>query len=199
MVNEWINDNYDTIKGWLHNIIKDESQSVQEDLLHDILLSFMEHPRVEEIIENGEARWFLVRMTLNQSRSSTSRHFKIYKKYNYEFIENITETEEEEYDIIKDMEIETLLNCLDEMYKGNNRERYYAMIILLYMTLENFSEVSRRTGIPRTTVSMNYKEGLVILKEKYLNEKNNNIEKDNKTLKILNTQILKDYGREKLS
>ena len=199
MVSKWINDNYITIKGWLNNIIKDENQSVQDDLFHDILIAFMEHPRAEEIITDGNARWFLVRMTLNQSRSSTSQHFKRYKKYNYELDENTIEEEQEEYDLTKDMEIETLLNCLDEMYKGNNRERYYAMIILLYMTLENFSEVSRRTGIPRTTVSMNYKEGLVILKEKYLNEKNNNIEKDNKTLKILNTKILKDYGREKLS
>lgn len=195
MIGEWINENYDTIKGWLHNIIKDENQSVQDDLFHDILLAFMEHPRAEEIIENGEARWFLVRMTINQSRSSTSKHFKIYKKYNYEFIDNITEVEEEEYDIKEDIEIETLLNCLDEMYKGNNRERYYAMIILFYITLQNFSEVSRRLNIPRSTISINYKEGIQILKDKFLNQRNNNIEKDNKTIKILNTQILKDYGK----
>jgi DNA-directed RNA polymerase specialized sigma24 family protein len=197
MINEWINENYDNIKKWLKNIIKDENPSVQQDLIHDIIITFMEHPKAEQLIEDDEARWFIVRIALNQSRSVTSSHYKTYKQNPInEFDDTLYEVEEEDYDLIRDNQIETLLNCLDEMYNGNNKERYYVMLILLYSTIENFSEISRRINIPRTTVSKNYKDGLEILKEKYMNTTNRKLEINNKTIKILKTTILKDYGRD---
>ena len=67
MINEWINENYDNIKKWLKNIIKDENPSVQQDLIHDIIITFMEHPKAEQLIEDDEARWFIVRIALNLS------------------------------------------------------------------------------------------------------------------------------------
>ena len=197
MINEWINENYDNIKKWLKNIIKDENPSVQQDLIHDIIITFMEHPKAEQLIEDDEARWFIVRIALNQSRSVTSSHYKTYKQNPInEFDDTLYEVQEEDYDLIRDNQIETLLNCLDEMYNGNNKERYYVMLILLYSTIENFSEISRRINIPRTTVSKNYKDGLEILKEKYMNTTNRKLEINNKTIKILKTTILKDYGRD---
>jgi len=196
MINDWINENYDNIKKWLKNIIKDENPSVQQDLIHDIIITFMEHPKAEQLIEDDEARWFIVRIALNQSRSVTSSHYKTYKQNPInEFDDTLYEVEEEDYDLTRDNQIETLLNCLDEMYNGNNKERYYVMLILLYSTIENFSEISRRINIPRTTISKNYKEGLEILKEKYINTTNRKLEINNKTIKILKTTILKDYGR----
>ena len=196
MINDWINENYDNIKKWLKNIIKDENPSVQQDLIHDIIITFMEHPKAEQLIEDDEARWFIVRIALNQSRSVTSSHYKTYKQNPInEFEDTLYEVEEEDYDLTRDNQIETLLNCLDEMYNGNNKERYYVMLILLYSTIENFSEISRRINIPRTTISKNYKEGLEILKEKYMNTTNRKLEINNKTIKILKTTILKDYGR----
>ena len=196
MINDWINENYDNIKKWLKNIIKDENPSVQQDLIHDIIITFMEHPKAEQLIEDDEARWFIVRIALNQSRSVTSTHYKTYKQNPInEFDDTLYEVEEEDYDLTRDNQIETLLNCLDEMYNGNNKERYYVMLILLYSTIENFSEISRRINIPRTTISKNYKEGLEILKEKYINTTNRKLEINNKTIKILKTTILKDYGR----
>jgi len=196
MINDWINENYDNIKKWLKNIIKDENPSVQQDLIHDIIITFMEHPKAEQLIEDDEARWFIVRIALNQSRSVTSSHYKTYKQNPInEFDDTLYEVEEEDYDLTRDNQIETLLNCLDEMYNGNNKERYYVMLILLYSTIENFSEISRRINIPRTTISKNYKEGLEILKEKYMNTTNRKLEINNKTIKILKTTILKDYGR----
>ncbi len=196
MINTWINENYDTIKGWLSNILKDEDQSVRDDLLHEILIIFMEHPTAEYLIENNEVRWFLVRVALNQSRSVTSYHHKLYKKHSYEYNENIHDQPEEDYDQNKDDKIEKLLNCLDLMYKGTNTERYYAMLILLYITLGNFSEVSRRLNIGRTTISKAYKEGLELLKLKHNEINNTNIQLDNKTIKILKSKILKNYGKD---
>lgn len=196
MISQWIEENYDNIRGWLKNIIKDENPSVKEDLIHDVILTFMEHPKAEQLIEDDEARWFIVRIALNQSRSVTSPHYKTYKQNQInEFEDNIYEMPEEEYDLIQDSQIETLLNCLDEMYQGTNKERYYAMLILLYSAVENFSELSRRMNIARTTISKNYKEGLELLREKYINTTNTKLQINNRTIKILKTTILKDYGK----
>ena len=82
------------------------------------------------------------------------------------------------------------------MYKGTNTERYYAMLILLYSTIGNFSEVSRRLNIGRTTISKAYKEGLELLKLKHNEINNTNIQLDNKTIKILKSKILKNYGKD---
>ncbi len=196
MVDDWINNNYNNIKGWLNNILKDEDPSVRDDLFHEILITFMEHPSAEYMIHNNEARWFIVRVALNQSRSVNSQHYKLYKKYSYEFNEEIYDQQTEEYDLDKDNKIEQIMNCLDDMYKGSNKERYYVMLILLYITLGNFSEVGRRLNIGRTTVSKSYKEGLELLKERYSKVTTDNIELDNKTIKILKTKILKNYGKE---
>ena len=195
-VDTWINQNYDNIKGWLQNILKDEEQSVREDLFHEILITFMEHPSAEYMIHNNEARWFIVRVALNQSRSVNSKHYKLYKKYTYEFNEEIYDEQETEYDLEKDTKIEQLMNCLDDMYQGSNKERYYVMLILLYITLQNFSEVGRRLNIGRTTVSKSYYEGLELLKERYSKVTKDKIHLDNKTIKILKSKILKNYGKE---
>ena len=60
------------------------------------------------------------------------------------------------------------------------------------MTIGNFSEISRRINIPRTTISTNYKEGIELLKQRYEKQTNKKIELDNKSIKILNSKILMD-------
>ena len=112
MVDEWINKNYDNIKMWLQNILKDEEHSVRDDLFHEILITFMEHPQAEYMINNDEARWFIVRVALNQSRSVNSKHYKLYKKYTYEFNEEIYDEQETEYDLEKELPLDFKSNEL---------------------------------------------------------------------------------------
>ena len=166
MVNDWVNKNYEEIRGWLNGAMKYEEQHVKDDLFHEVLIIFIQHPKAEELIRNNEARWFLTRIVLNQSRSTSSDHYKLYKKHKSFEYKEISEIKEEEYDLERDNQIEEVLNILDEMYKGTNRERYYVMLILLYFTLGNFAEMSRRLNIPRTTIKKNFKEGLEHIKTK---------------------------------
>jgi DNA-directed RNA polymerase specialized sigma24 family protein len=196
MVNDWVNKNYEEIKGWIKGAIKYENDSVKEDLFHEVLMIFIQHPKAEQLIENNEARWFIVRVALNQSRSKSSDHYKLYKKQHLVEYKEISEIKVVEYDLDKDNQIENVLNILDEMYKGTNRERYYVMLILLYFTLGNFAEMSRRLNIPRTTIKKNFKEGLEHIKSKMFTDKTTDIKFDNKTLKILKTKILESYGRK---
>lgn len=197
MVNEWVNKNYENIKDWLKGAIKYEDESVKEDLFHEVLMIFIQHPKAEELIKNNQARWFLVRIALNQSRSTSSDHYKLYKKNkSFEFIEDRGDFIEKEYDHEKDALIEDVLEVLDDMYRGTNRERYYVMLILLYFTLNNFAEMSRRLKIPRSTIKKNFKEGLEYIRIKMFTVDREQIKLDNRTIKILKSQILKNYGRD---
>ena len=196
MVNQWVNDNYETIKGWIKGAIKYENDSVKEDLFHEVLMVFIQHPKAEQLIKNNQAQWFIVRIALNQSRSNSSAHFNLYKKHKTFEYKEIGEFHEEEYDLERDELTEDVLNCLDEMYNGTNRERYYVMLILMYFTLNNFTEMSRRLKIPRTTIQKNFKEGLEYIRIKLFTVDRGEIKLDNRTIKILKSQILKNYGRD---
>ena len=196
MVNQWVNDNYETIKGWVKGAIKYENDSVKEDLFHEVLMIFIQHPKAEQLIRDNQAQWFIVRIALNQSRSNSSDHYKLYKKHKSFEYKEISEVEEKEYDLERDELTEDVLNCLDEMYNGTNRERYYVMLILMYFTLNNFTEMSRRLKIPRTTIQKNFKEGLEYIRIKLFTVDRGEIKLDNRTIKILKSQILKNYGRD---
>lgn len=199
MVNDWVNKNYDKIKGWVKGAIKYENDSVKEDLFHEVLMIFIQHPKAEQLIRDNQAQWFIVRIALNQSRSTTSDHYKLYKRnQSFEYIEDRGDFIEKEYDIEKDEQIETILNVLDEMYHGTNKERYYVMLLLLYFTLNNYAEVSRRLNIPRTTVIKNIKDGLEYLKLKLFTVNKKELDINNRTIKILRTKILQNYGRNQL-
>ena len=195
-VSEYITENYTNIQRWLKNVCKGENQHNFMDLVHDVMEIFLLHPKAEDVIERGEARWFIVRIALNQVRSKTSQYYYTYKPPFYEYIDNINEEVDTSYDMDEDNTIETLLMILDEMYNGKKKERYYALIILLYLTDTNFSSLSRRLNIPRTTIAKNYYEGIELLKEKYeYTIDKNRIDINNKSLKILTTQLLKNYGK----
>jgi DNA-directed RNA polymerase specialized sigma24 family protein len=197
MVNDWVNKNYENIKDWLKGAIKYEDESVREDLFHEVLMIFIQHPKAEQLIENDQARWFLVRIALNQSRSTSSDHYKLYKKnHSFEFIEDRGDFQDTEYDHERDSLIEDVLEVLDDMYRGTNRERYYVMLILLYFTVENFAELSRRLKIPRSTIKKNFKEGLEYIRIKMFTVDRDEIKLDNTTIKILKTKLLENYGKE---
>ncbi|MCH9712528.1 MAG: hypothetical protein K0U20_07905 [Proteobacteria bacterium] len=196
MVNDWVNKNYEKIKGWVKGAIKYENDSVKEDLFHEVLMIFIQHPKAEQLIRDNSAQWFIVRIALNQSRSTTSDHYKLYKKQQTTEYKEISQIKEKEYDLEQDEQIEEVLNILDEMYQGTNKERYYVMLLLLYFTLNNYAEVSRRLNIPRTTVVKNIKDGLEYLRLKLFTVDKKELNLDNKTIKILRTKILENYGKK---
>lgn len=196
MVNDWVNKNYEKIKGWVKGAIKYENDSVKEDLFHEVLMIFIQHPKAEQLIRDNQAQWFIVRIALNQSRSTTSDHYKLYKKQQTTEYKEISQIKEKEYDLEQDEQIEEVLNILDEMYQGTNKERYYVMLLLLYFTLNNYAEVSRRLNIPRTTVVKNIKDGLEYLRLKLFTVNKKELDINNKTIKILRTKILENYGKK---
>ena len=200
VVNEYITENYTDIRGWLKNVTKGERPDLFEDFFHDTLITFMEHPSAPSVIEDGGVRWFLVRIGLNNWRSNTSPHYKKYKTPFLELFENLNYYDEELYDFDLDIEIQRVLNILDDMLENGGDDKYYSFLILMYVSLKcNLSEVGRRFNIERNTIHQHYQKALKRFKKLHDEKRGEDITiNNNKTLKILTTKILKDYGKENI-
>lgn len=161
-VNEYIEKNYYLLKNEFYKIASDNKNESVEDLFHDCLEIFMRHKKAQEVIDNGTAKFFLIRIGLNQYRSTSSDYHFTYRLPLTDLMDEI-EVPDEEYDVTEDVMMDVLMQSLDSMYKKDDT-RYRAMIIILYHSLgNNYSEVERQFNIPRTTVRLHYKEGMEIL------------------------------------
>lgn len=199
MRHEWINKNYENIKSWLYSMTLGKNPDVIEDFIHEVILIFLQDEKADELIERGEARWYIVRIGLNQWRSRTSDFHKTYRPPFNEFLDNVNSYIDREYNEELDLSIETLLSTLQELYEGTDREKYYSLIILFYITIgKNFSEISRRLDIPRNTISVNFRDGIKVLKEKYEENINNEeyVIKNEKIIKTINLNYFKNYGKK---
>ena len=196
----WISENYTEIKGWLKKITRNQNQDVVDDFVHDVMMIFLNHEKADELILRNEARWFIVRIGLNQWRSTTSHHHKTYRPPFLELLESFNNNPQlEEKDENKEIVEGNLLNALQEMYEGTNREKYLALIIIFYISVGNFSELGRRINLPRTTVTQNFHDGVKILLEKYekIKKINNYYEKNEEVVKLINLNYFKNYGEKK--
>lgn len=157
---QYIAENYEYLKKEMYNITNGENDSLFEDFFHDCLQIFLEHPKADESVSTNSAKYFLVRIGLNQWRSKTSTFYYKYRRQLIDLTDSI-DIAAEEYDVTPDVMMEVLMIALDRMYKLDERSRYKSMIIIIYHSLgSNFSEVERQYEIPRTTVRELYTAGV---------------------------------------
>ena len=167
--NQYIQENYSEIKKWLYNITKGEKPHLYDDFIHEVIMIFLQHDKAQQAINSDTARYFLVRIGLNQWRSSTSPFHYQYR----DSFKDVTIKEEvsEEYDVTGDVMEELIMSGLDEMYKGAGGDRYEAIIMMMYhANNSNYSLLGRQLGIPHTTVRKVYLRGLEKLKNKINNK-----------------------------
>jgi hypothetical protein len=79
IISQWVNENYNKLKKELLGITKNDFE-LTDDLLNECLLIFMQHKKAEELILKGHAKFYFIRIVLNQYRSTTSDFYRNYKK-----------------------------------------------------------------------------------------------------------------------
>ena len=198
-VNKWIIDNYDDLLKTTKNIIDKNDLDMVEDLFQEVIIMFIDNKNSEELVKDKkQAKWFFIRILLNQYRSNTSYYHKKYRRIikGVEPIDDITIEDKEEYDLDTDIMIDYNLEIIEEMLVSeDNLERYYAFIIMLYFSNgHNFAEVARLLKVSRSTIRRQFDIGAKIIIEKMKNH-NRNLEYKNLPIKILATQLLKGYGK----
>lgn len=199
IVNKWVRDNYKSLRKDMLKISRNDVELV-DDLLHECILIFIEHKKAVELIERNEAKWFIVRIALNQYRSTTSHFYRKFKRKSLRLNEDINiEIENDvEYDYDLDELINLNINIIEELLKSDNAvERHYGIIVMLYFSNgHNFAEVARCLDIPRTTIRRQFDDATKIILKK-MKEKRTDIEYNDLPLKILTTELLKGYGRKR--
>ena len=193
LVKNWIDKNYEDIRKTIINITKGNHKHVHDDLIHEVIIMFMMDEKAEQLVIDNKAKFYIIRIALNQFRSTTSVFYREHLR-TFDTLEVYQEKdEEEEYDMETEYIIQGILDELDNMLKSkNNKIRYRAMIMMLYFSNGfNFNQVSRILNITAQAVKRNYRKGVELLVE---NMKINKNISETLSYKILQSNILK-YGR----
>lgn len=150
--NQWIEQNYKDILVWSKNIA---GHLDYEDLAHYVIEVFLVHKNREAIVEDGGARWFIVRTMMNAYRSSTSEYHTIYReKGRSQPLTGNEEKGDETYDHEIDIQIEKIEKALEMGLASKDPALWYrAQLFKLYLETPNYSELARSTGIARTSIS----------------------------------------------
>lgn len=159
---QYIQTNYSQVKEWLYNITNGERPDLFEDFVHEVIIIFLDNKNSQQAIDTGTARYFLVRIGLNQWRSSTSPFHYQHRLIHTEQIKN-DNTPSNEYDPTIDLNTEVMFQALNEMFES--KKRYEAYVIILYHTLgNNYSAVGRKLNLQATTIRKIYLRGIKTLK-----------------------------------
>ena len=194
-VSEWINDNYKDLRKTILNITK--NSRLVDDLMNECVLIFMEHEKAEGLVERGQAKWFFIRIVLNQYRSTTSSFYRNFRREREIPInEGLTISDTEEYDYDLDELIDLNINIIEDLLRSDiPTERHYGIMVMLYFSNgNNFAEVARCLGISRSTIRRQFDEASKLILQK-MKVKDTGIEHNDLPLKILATKILKGYGK----
>ena len=149
-----------------------------EDVGHYVISKFIEHPRAEELIQKNEAMKFLSGMMHLSFHSSTSPYHTLYREKGrmHTLYETTSEQRvDEEYNLERDLLTEAIRGILEEMQAENMEQWYRAMLFAMWVDNPNYSELERKTKIPRTSISQAVKECKEYIKQEL---KNRNIDYD---------------------
>jgi len=182
--NEWIQNNYTNICEWSKNITRGDQLS--KELAHYAIWQMLEHPKREALAMRERdfpdtLKYFMLSIIRNSWYGKKSPFSLVEKQHRTDigqvkktideksFWDSVANAKHEEYDYYKDELIDAIYTILNEMSKSTDREWYLAKLFKMWIEFQNFSEMSRITGIPRTSISKAVKEGKeYILHELYL-------------------------------
>ena len=185
---DWITDNYDNIIQWAKNMTKGDP--ISTELAHYALEQFLTHKRYGEIMDRnssepdfGHARSFILAIMRNSWYSKKSEFKRVNanhradighrkKTVDDELFQQLENQPDEPYDYEIDFLTEAVEGILEEMeldYEG--KLWYNARLFKMWLETQNYSEIARKTSIPRTSISNAVEEAKTYIKEELKNRK----------------------------
>jgi hypothetical protein len=148
----WLTNNYEGIKTMCQKITRGHEET--DDLLHYSILHFMDHARAEELAECGQAMRFLSGIMWRSFHSSTSAYHTEYRQKGRVHSGEVPEVEEIGYDDHTDQVAQTVTGLIEELKTcGDTTTWYHATLFTMWLENPNYSQLSKQTGIPRTSIS----------------------------------------------
>jgi len=165
--NKWIQHNWKQLQQAARNISRNDA--LWPDLLQHCIVDFLEKPQSHQIVIDGFARFYIVRMMMNQWRSVTSPFFKLYRNDHHVSIEasNLSEWYYEDA-IEPDWDMDKVKVILNEMGDDKNKAGWYhAKLVELYAETPNYKKIAEMTKISRTSISKSIERARQEIKTKY--------------------------------
>jgi len=150
-------------------------QDTADELAHYVIEQFMMHERALELIESKDAMKFMSGMLWRSFHSSTSPYHKLYRQGGrmHELYDTTAqELADEPYDMELDLTIESIQGIMEDMETDTVEQWFRAKLFQMWLEQPNYSELSRKTGIPRTSISQAVNEAIDYIKTKVNNGDN---------------------------
>jgi hypothetical protein len=136
----------------------------------------MLHDRAQQLIDQNEAMKFLSGMIWRSYHSGTSPYHKLYRQSGrmHELYDSTVENlSDEEYDYDTDLNIESIQGILEDMQSDTIEQWFRATLFNMWLEEPNYSELSRLTKIPRTSISQAVNEAIDYIKQRINNDRSN--------------------------
>ena len=151
------------------------SSQESEEVAHFAIAEFMEHERAQELVDAGRAMNFLSGIIHRSFHSSTSKYHTIYRQKGRmhglpQSHDNIQD--DNIYDLEQDIATEAIQGILEDMRADTIELWFRAVLFEMWIKEPNFSELSRQTKIPRTSIAKAVEEAKTYIQ---LTLQNNNI------------------------
>lgn len=146
MVEQFMQESYRDLKDASNRI--SSNSDLSEELLHYCVELFLRRPDCSAVVASGGARFFIVRIMLNQWKSITSEFYHTYRKHNDEITGEYEDTVYEEDP--------SYMERADRVREELAKLPWYDRKLFDTFVDENHtvSSLARATQIPRTSVSL---------------------------------------------
>jgi len=140
-----------------------------EDVAHYAIEQFMLHKRGQEIVDKGQGMLFLSGIIHRSFHSGTSPYHKLYRQSGrvHELHDKTAERiADEDYDVEWDLTIESIQGIMEDMEADTIEQWFRVVLFKMWLEQPNYSELSRITKIPRTSISQAVNECKEYIKTK---------------------------------
>ena len=184
---DWITENYNNIIQWAKNMTK--SDELSSELAHYGIEVLLHHKRYQEILDKhnadpsyGHLRGFLLAILRNSWYGKKSHFSRYHKAHRCDIGSRKREITDEAFDILLDVPtveydheqdrlIEGIEGILEEMSLDQDKLWYSAKLFQMYLEDSNYSSLSRKTDIPRTSISNAVQEAKTYILQELRNRK----------------------------
>lgn len=139
-----------------------------DEVAHYVISEFLENKKAESLVSNGEGMFYLSGAIWRSFHSSTSPYHTLYRQKGRVFglHEDYDVGEDDNlYDFERDSVTEEIYGILTDMEVESIEAWYRATIFKMYLKTDNYSEIARKTGIPRTSISHAVNEAIEYIKQ----------------------------------
>lgn len=117
------------------------------DLLHDSIMALSYKANLQDVIDSGACRFYLIKIMMVQWRSNTGPFYRNYVKQSLPIFEDFPDTEEDNED--EEIKVKKIKELVDQL------PWYEKTLFNLFVEGDhNYSSMSKETLIPRTSISL---------------------------------------------